>query len=224
MILEFPPVQNADKNGLLAIGGDLEVGSLLLAYRSGIFPWPFDEETLAWFSPPQRAILFFDNFHISRSLEKARNKTTFTFSIDGDFKGVMRHCAELKNRSRQHGTWITPDVIESYYKLHKEGCAHSFECYDGEELVGGVYGVSIGKMFAAESMFYRRPNASKFALCNLIDYLKLQGATWIDVQVLNPFTQKLGAIDVPRREFMKLLKVATGGKETLFPKTASLKA
>lgn len=207
-ILEFPPHESADDDGFLAVGGDLEIDSLLLAYRSGIFPWPFDERTLAWFSPPERAVLFFSEFHISHSLKKARRKSACRFTINEAFDQVILHCAELKNRKRQRGTWITPSMISAYKEMHRQGYAHSFECWDGPELVGGIYGVSIGSAFAGESMFYRQDNASKLALWFLVEELGKRGIEWMDCQVLNPLTESVGAREIPRGEFLKLLESA----------------
>jgi len=207
-ISEFPPVEEADARGLLAIGGDLEVESLLLAYSQGIFLWPFDPEVLAWFAPRRRAVLFFKDLHLSRSLLRERKNTPWSFAIDRNFRAVMTECARSKNRRGGLATWILPKMIEAYTKLHHAGHAHSFECYAGDELIGGIYGVSIGQMFAAESMFYLRPNASKLALCFMVDTLKTWGLSWIDLQVLNPFTESLGAVTVPRAQFQKILLAA----------------
>lgn len=217
-ILTFPPVTEADEDGLLAIGGDLDVNSILLAYRSGIFLWPPNRDILAWFAPPERAVLFFDNFHLSRSFKKEVKKANFTVGFNTQFQAVMERCAELKNRKKQRGTWITEEVIEAYTRLHKLGYAHSVETYNGPELVGGVYGIAINGLFAGESMFYREPNASKFALFHLVEYLKTKGVTWMDMQVLNPFTEKIGAIEIPRADYMKLLEQALKAA-ALFPKT-----
>ncbi len=207
-ILAFPDVSSADEHGLLAIGGDLEVPSLLLAYRSGIFPWPLDEETLAWFAPPKRAVLFFDRIHVARSLERERRRSTLEFKFDQNFAAVIQACAETTNRTKQQGTWITDDIIDAYCALHKSGIAHSIEAYQDGELVGGLYGVSIGAMFAGESMFYRAPNASKLALLYLCDYLGNCGGEWLDCQVLTPHMTQLGAQEIPRAKFMQLLSKA----------------
>jgi len=216
VIAQFPPLETADEYGLLAIGGDLDVESLLLAYRSGIFPWPVDSRTLAWFTPPERTLLFLDEFRISRSLEKERRKTTLRFGFDAHFPAVIHACAELKNRKMQSGTWIIPQMIEAYIELWKAGYAHSIEAHDGDKLVGGLYGVSIGGMFAGESMFYRQPNASKLCMCHLVSYLKEQGVEWIDCQVMTPFLKSLGAREVERRKFIKMLAIEVEKEVKLF--------
>ena len=179
-----------------------------MAYREGIFPWPLDSNCLTWFAPWNRAVLFLEDFHPSRSLQKFRHNSGFTFAVDLNFEGVISSCAELVNRPQQKGTWITTELAKGYLKLHQAGYCHSIETYEGTQLVGGLYGVSIGGMFSAESMFYRRPNASKLALWYLIEYLQQHGANWIDCQVLNPFSRKLGAVEIARDYFMILLKQA----------------
>lgn len=215
-IAAFPDVEYADQHGLLAIGGDLEVDSLLLAYRSGIFPWPLDEDTLAWFAPPKRAVLFFDKLHTSRSLEREQRRGKFGFAVNRNFEGVIKACAETKNRKKQQGTWITKDIIRAYSALHAAGYAHSVEAYREGELVGGIYGVSIGAMFAGESMFYREPNASKLALLHLCELLKTRGATWMDCQVMTPHLLHFGAEEISRRKFTKLLDTAIQKNISLF--------
>lgn len=207
-ILAFPDIEEADENGLLAIGGDLEVDSLFLAYRSGIFPWPLEERFLAWFAPDPRAVLFLNRLHIPKRLERIQKKAEFKTSVDKDFAAVIEGCAKVRNRKGQRGTWITKGMIAAYCKFHQAGFAHSVECWRENKLVGGIYGVSIGGMFAAESMFYLESNASKLALLALIDHLRKQGVAWIDCQVLNPTTESLGATEVPRAEYMKLLAAA----------------
>jgi len=215
-IISFPDIELADENGLLAMGGDLEVESLLLAYKSGIFPWPFDETVLVWFAPPRRALLFLDEFHPSKSLLRENKKAAFTIRIDHDFESVIRNCAELKNRGRQRGTWITEDMIEAYTEFHRAGYAHSIECYQGEKLIGGMYGVAIGRMFAGESMFYRQPNASKLCMLHLVELLKAKGVKWIDCQVMTPFLKAFGAREVTRKQFMELLVPEVGANVKLF--------
>lgn len=205
-ITAFPSIDRADEDGLLALGGDLDLDSLLLAYRSGVFPWPLNRRVLAWFAPPTRALLFLDRLHVPRSLRKFRNRTRWTIDWDRNFSEVIAACAAPVNRGDQNGTWITPAIIEGYTGLHRAGYAHSIECYEDEQLVGGLYGVSIGMMFAGESMFYRKPNASKLALIELCLRLADRGAHWIDCQVMTPTVASLGAIEIERAEFMQLLR------------------
>jgi leucyl/phenylalanyl-tRNA--protein transferase len=207
-IIEFPPVDSADEDGLLAVGGDLEPESLLLAYQNGIFPWPINDELLAWFSPPTRAIISVDEFHISRSLERELKRGRFTTKIDSAFHQVITRCAQVINRGEQDGTWITEEIISAYSELHRLGIAHSFESYLDGELVGGIYGVRVNNFFAAESSFYRKANASKVAMVALYEYLKREGIPWFDCQVLTPFSESFGAKEISRGEFLKLLRGA----------------
>lgn len=209
-IIAFPSVEDADEDGFLCIGGDLEVESLLLAYSSGIFPWPIREGMLTWFAPPRRAVLFLSEFRVSRTLKKDLKNHPFEIRIDHAFAEVIKRCAESTNRGKQKGTWITRAMVKGYTALHKAGYAHSVESYLNGDLVGGLYGVQIGKMFAGESMFFREPNASKIALCALVDNLKAQGVEWIDCQVMNPLFESFGAREVARVEFMKMLRKAIG--------------
>lgn len=208
VIKRFPPVESADEHGLLAIGGDLEPESVILAYQNGIFPWPLDEETLAWFAPPERAVIFLDEFHISRRLRRTLNRGQFTTKRDSAFRSVILRCAELKNRGDQDGTWITEEIINAYTKLHTMGFTHSFESYRGDELVGGLYGIQIGRFFAAESSFFREPEASKVAMCAMVEYLRGQNISWFDCQVLTPFSEGFGAREIPRSDYMRLLASA----------------
>lgn len=217
-ILEFPPVDRADEHGLLAVGGDLEIESILLAYRSGIFPWPLSDDYLTWFAPPERAVLFHEDFHISRSLKKSRRKGWASFAIDSNFEAVITNCAELTNRGDQSGTWITPDILHAYIELHRAGHAHSFECYAEGKLVGGVYGVHCEGVFAAESMYYRVSDASKLTLWFMVSYLKALGLDWFDVQVMTPLLKSFGAIELERPNFMQLLKQTRNQNSSLFAK------
>lgn len=217
MIEKFPPHETASVEGLLAVGGDLEPESLLLAYRNGIFPWPIlGNDVLAWFSPPLRALLFFEDFSISRSLKKLIKNNPYRISFNSCFDEVIRQCAISSHRGNQVGTWITPEMIEAYRLLHRVGYAHSVECFNGTELVGGLYGVSIGGMFAGESMFYLEPNTSKLCLCHLIDHLSSQGLEWIDCQQLTPLFRNFGAKHVPRAQFLNLLSRATNSPPVKF--------
>ncbi|MGH7786445.1 MAG: leucyl/phenylalanyl-tRNA--protein transferase [Candidatus Binatia bacterium] len=204
-IIQFPDPRTASPEGIVAIGGDLHPESVLAAYRQGIFPWPVEKLPLLWFCPAERGVLDFAALHVPRSLARARRQTTLRFTIDRNFPGVIRGCAATP-RPGQQGTWITPAVIAAYVRLHDLGVSHSVEAWDGDELVGGSYGVDVDGAFAAESMFYRRPNASKLALLHLIDYLRRRGLDWIDVQTLTPHMKRLGARLVPRDEFLDRLQ------------------
>lgn len=216
MVIEcFPPIETADEDGLLAFGGDLEPESVLMAYTSGIFPWPLDESTIAWFAPPTRAVIPLDEFHISRRLRRVLKKKPFELRRDTDFRGVITRCAELENRGEQGGTWITSAVIDAYVDLFNLGFCHSFESYLDGELVGGIYGIQIGKFFAAESSFFRVPDASKVAMCFMADYLRGEGVTWFDCQVLTPLSTSFGAREISREKYMERLRAATAGVEVL---------
>ena len=208
-ILAFPPLESADENGLVAVGGDLEVESLLVAYRSGVFPWPLDPQLpLTWFSPAQRAVLEFNNFRLSRSLKKELRKAKGEIRIDCRFEQVVRCCAAMDNRTGQRATWITPAVIEAYVELHRAGFCHSVEYWEGGDLLGGLYGVTIGALFAGESMFFRRANASKFCLVFLVNYLQSHGVEWLDCQVMTPFLAALGSSEIPRSTYLEMLRRA----------------
>ncbi len=216
-VLRFPPVEEADEYGILAVGGDLEVSTLLLAYRSGIFPWPlFGEKYLTWFAPEKRAVLFLDEFHIGRSLRRELSRADYRIEVNKDFEQVIKSCSELKNRGDQPGTWITDAMVGAYIDLHQAGFCHSIECSFEGELAGGLYGVAINRMFAGESMFYRKPNASKIALCFLVEYLRVQKVQWIDCQYMTPLFRSFGAREIPRSEFMTLLNDALADDVELF--------
>ncbi len=210
MIVEFPPVETADsETGLLAVGGDLAVGSLELSYRSGIFPWPTENHPILWFAPPERAIIEFNEFKIPKRLERSLRKSPFTFRVNSNFAEVIKNCAKLTNRKNQQGTWITDEMINAYIEFHKAGFAQSFEVLNGNgELVGGLYGVLINKYFAGESMFYKETNASKFALIQTVEYLKTFEISWMDVQILNPFLATFGTKEISRDLFMQKLNEA----------------
>ncbi len=207
-VISFPPIESADEDGLLAVGGDLAVESLLKAYRSGIFPWPVDEHALLWFAPPSRAIIMFDELHVSRRLVRSLRANPFEHTIDNAFAEVTSRCAEVKNRGDQNGTWITSQVASAYCEMHRQGHCHSVESWRNGELVGGIYGVKIGRYFAAESSFYRAPDASKAAMCHLVSWLAAQGVTWLDCQVITPFSSSFGAREVLRADFMEMLRKA----------------
>jgi leucyl/phenylalanyl-tRNA--protein transferase len=190
--------------GLVAIGGDLSVPRLLLAYRSGIFPWT--DDPITWWSPEPRAIFELDQFHVPRSLARVIRKGVFQITRDRAFRKVMEGCAEPAPGRRT--TWISSQFLEAYTRLHGEGHAHSIECWQGEELAGGIYGLSIGGLFAGESMFHRVNDASKVALCCLVQHLRDRGFVLIDIQMLTPITRQLGAITISRDEYLKRLSEA----------------
>lgn len=201
---------------IISFGDALTVENLREAYTKGIFPWYMDGIPLPWFCPEQRAILQFDELHIPRSLAKERRKNKFRFTIDEDFRHVIEECS-MATRSGQKGTWITSAFIESYTALHEQGMAHSVEAWDEHgNLVGGVYGVDAGGVFCGESMFYKKPYASKLALLFLIDHLKERGSTWLDCQVMTPHMQALGAKELTRKDFLDKLKLAQSGDVTTF--------
>jgi len=199
----MPDPRTALPNGLLAIGGDLEPGTVLAAYRAGIFPWPDPDERLLWWSPDPRAILPLDGFHESRSLRRTRRRAGFRVTFDHAYPRVVEGCAD-----RSEGTWITPAIIAAYVSLHRLGWAHSIEVWAGERLVGGVYGVAIGRFFAAESMFHREPDASKVALAELVEHLRRIGFRLLDVQLPTPHLASLGAVLISRDEYLRRLASA----------------
>lgn len=189
---------------IIGFGGDLSVENLNNAYCNGIFPWHIDGLPLPWFCPERRAILEFGELHIPRTLRKDQKKTEFIFTIDKDFPAVINHCAEAK-RKFESGTWITDEFIETYIEFHKLGKAHSVEVWEKETLVGGLYGVDTGGVFCGESMFHLRSNASKLALLFLIEHLGKRGASWIDIQVMTPHFEVLGAKEIDREDFLDKL-------------------
>jgi leucyl/phenylalanyl-tRNA--protein transferase len=204
MLTHFPDPREATPDGIVAAGGRPEPALLAEAYARGIFPWPVEGYPLLWFSPPERGLLFFEEMHVPRSLARERRRTRLRFTIDHAFERVIRACAGVA-RARESGTWITRDMIRGYCEFHRRGRAHSVEAWEGDELVGGVYGVDAGGAFAGESMFRLRPNASKLALLHLIDHLRARGLDWLDIQVITPHMEALGARLVPREEFLSLL-------------------
>ena len=200
---------------IVAFGARLEVPVLIEAYRKGIFPWPIDQVPLPWFCPKVRAILEFNRVQLSRSLERFRRKCSWSFSIDRDFESVIRACADVE-RPGQDGTWITGEMVDAYIELHEAGFAHSAEVWDGDRLVGGIYGVDPGGAFGGESMFYREPNASKLVLLFLVDHLSKRGLTWLDIQVMTPHMEKMGARNIGRGEFLDRLEAELESGRTLF--------
>lgn len=196
---------STSSDDIVALGGNLEPATLREAYRNGVFPWPAEDLPLLWFCPRERAILEYDRLHVGRSLARARRQAPFTFTIDGAFEDVILHCA-AEPRPGQDGTWITDDMVEAYVRLHHLGIAHSVETWHDGQLVGGLYGVDTDGAFSAESMYYHEPWASKLALLHLLDHLAAHGLRWIDIQVMTPHMERLGARNIARREFLALLR------------------
>ena len=201
--LYFPDVEEADEEGLLAIGGDLSEKRLLLAYRKGIFPW-YQGEDILWWCPDPRFVLFPDELRVSRSMNQLIRKGYFDFSVNRDFLSVISNCKTIGRRG-QDGTWITDDIKKAYCQLHEKGFAHSAEAWKDGQLVGGLYGVRLGKVFFGESMFSKGSNASKFAFIQYVELLKNQGVTLIDCQIYTEHLESLGARMISRKTFVKEL-------------------
>jgi leucyl/phenylalanyl-tRNA--protein transferase len=205
--LRFPPPGLAAPEGLLAVGGDLSPERLLLAYRTGIFPWYAEGEPILWWSPDPRLVLYPREFHVSRSLEKVIRRGDFAVTMDEAFETVIRACADVRC-GRGEATWIVPEIIAAYCGLHRAGFAHSVEAWQGERLAGGLYGVSLGRCFFGESMFTRMANASKVALCALVAHLTAASFDLIDCQVTTGHLQRMGAREIPRELFLEELQRA----------------
>ncbi len=204
--IRFPPVEFASPEGLLAVGGDLSAERLLAAYRHGIFPWYSAGQPILWWSPDPRMVLFPDRIKVSRSLRKRLRRGEYTLRCDTRFRAVMEGCAAPRRApAAAAGTWITPEMIEAYVRLHELGYAHSVECWRGDELLGGLYGVALGGAFFGESMFSRAPDASKVALVYLARQLERWGFRLIDCQVPSAHLASLGAVEIRRRVFLDLL-------------------
>src|ERR1041385_5682329 len=195
------PARSID--GIVALGGPLTTSNLLRAYCRGIFPWPVDG-FVPWCCPEERGILDFNDLHIPRRLARTRRNSSFHFTLDRAFPHVITHCATVK-RKHESGTWITNQMIRAYCELHTQGQAHSIEVWEDTELVGGLYGVDACGSFSGESMFSLRSDASKLALLFLIDHLKERGLDWIDIQMVTPHLEALGAKEVARADFLKRL-------------------
>lgn len=191
---------------IVSFGDELTVENVLEAYAKGIFPWHITGLPLPWFCPEYRAVLDFEDLRVPKSLEKANRNSGFICTFDKAFREVITACAKVP-RADGAGTWITPGFIETYTKVHELGYAHSVEVWDGDELVGGLYGIDAGGVFCGESMFYRRSNASKIALLRLIEHLAERGSDWIDIQVMTPHFEKLGAREIPRDVFLDRLEM-----------------
>lgn len=206
--IQFPDPANLpeDSDGLVYIGGNLNVDTLIKAYSAGIFPWPLEEKyPLFWFCPEPRGIIDFSDLHIPKSLEKLRKKKPYRFTFNQAFTRVMEECVKQK-RPGQDGTWIIPQMIPAYIRLHEQGYAHSIECWKGRKLVGGLYGVGIRGVFSGESMFHLEPNTSKLCFVEMVMRLKQIGLSWMDIQMLTPVTELLGGRYISRRDFLRRLQ------------------
>ncbi|HEX7845930.1 MAG TPA: leucyl/phenylalanyl-tRNA--protein transferase [Chitinophagaceae bacterium] len=204
--LIFPPTHLAEPDGLLAMGGDLSPERLLLAYQNGIFPW-YEGDHILWWSPDPRFVLFPGELKISKSIKPLLNKEAFEFTINKAFSQVIHQCKKI-TRPGQEGTWITDEIEKAYTKMHKLGYAHSAEVWKDGELVGGLYGIRLGKVFFGESMFSKTSNASRYAFIKYVQYLKQQGIELIDCQVYTQYLESLGARMIKGKEFTSLLKKA----------------
>jgi leucyl/phenylalanyl-tRNA--protein transferase len=202
--LAFPDPERADAEGLLAVGGDLSPARLLHAYERGIFPWYSEGLPPLWWSPDPRAVIDATSLHVSRSLARELRQEKFRVTFDHAFEAVMRECG----RGRDDGTWILPEMVDAYVHLHELGHAHSFEAWNGDRLVGGLYGVRRGGLFAAESMFHRETSGSKFALVGAVRSLFAAGVVLFDVQFETPHLASLGATTLPRHEYLARLAAA----------------
>lgn len=201
----FPPVETATEDGLVAIGGDLEVDTLITAYRQGIFPWPISLDfPLAWFSPDPRGILEIEELHLSKSFSKFLKKNPYRVTFNQAFTEVINQCARTY-RKNQPSTWITPDIIQGYVKLFEQELAYSVEVWEDEDLVAGLYGVCMGDFVSGESMFTKEDNASKYALYALLLRLKDKGIPWLDTQMVTPVVEGFGGKYISRPEFLEML-------------------
>jgi len=202
----FPPPSSATDEGIVALGGDLSVETLLSAYSQGIFPWPHEEYPLLWFCPWERGILEFKDLHISRSLKKFISKqTNWSWTWNQSFTKVINACATTP-RPGQAGTWINQEMVAAYERFHIAGYAKSLEVWENDQLIAGIYGVLVKNIFSAESMFFHKPNASKWALWQLVKYLQSIGLEWMDVQMVTPITESFGAKLISQETFLQKLK------------------
>jgi leucyl/phenylalanyl-tRNA--protein transferase len=202
--LFFPAVDEANPDGILAIGGDLSPERLLLAYKSGIFPWFEEGGPLFWWAPNPRMVLFLDELVVSKSMRNLLNRNIFTVTFNQNFREVISNCQQIK-RNGQNGTWITNDMIEAYCKLNELGIAKSVEVWQNQELIGGLYGVDLGHIFCGESMFSKVSNASKVAFIGLANQLKIANYKLLDCQVYNEHLESLGCKEIEREDFMRIL-------------------
>ena len=204
----FPDPLLAGYDDLVAVGGDFSPERLIAAYRAGIFPWFMDQGLIYWFSPDPRMIIEPSKIKVSKSLSKTLKRNTFDIRYDTAFARVMQSCATVRRKGEKEGSWITPEFIAGYTKLHKMGVAHSVEAWQDGELVGGLYGLKMGKVFCGESMFAKVPDASKAALVTLARKLEEEGAHMIDCQVSSPHLERMGGVEIDRGEYLERLKKA----------------
>ncbi|MBC7946557.1 MAG: leucyl/phenylalanyl-tRNA--protein transferase [Chitinophagaceae bacterium] len=202
--LAFPPVHLAEPDGLLAMGGDLTPERLLLAYRKGIFPW-YEGDHILWWCPDPRFVLFPQDLKLNKTVRALLKEEAFDFTINKAFTQVIRHCKQI-TRPGQDGTWITDEVERAFIKMHELGHAHSAEVWQNDQLVGGVYGLRMGKIFFGESMFSRESNASRYAFVKYVQHLQEEGVRLIDCQVYTPYLESMGATMILREDFMRLLR------------------
>ena len=205
--IDFPPARLSRADGLLCIGGDLRPERLILAYENGIFPWFSENEPILWWSPDPRLVLFPKDIRVSRSLRKTIHKGHFHVAVDRDFESTIRFCARPR-KGENEGTWLVQGMIEAYIRLHRMGVAHSIETWTEDRLVGGLYGIHIGKAFFGESMFSLENDASKVALVALANHLRINGFRFIDCQVTSNHLINMGAVEITRNSFLKLLNTS----------------
>lgn len=203
----FPDPVLASDEGILDLSDDLRVERLLEAYSFGIFPWPHEELPTLWYCPTERGILDFTDFRIPKSMQKFMRKSSWTYTFNEAFDEVLDACAAAP-RPGQRGTWITKKMVRAYRDFHRAGYAHSLEVWDGDELVGGLYGVYVAGLFCGESMFFHETNASKFALVKIVEFLKSQGLKWMDIQMVTPLLEQFGGKYVSRSVFLRRLETA----------------
>ena len=206
--LWFPNPRWGVEDGLVAIGGDLSIDRLLLAYSNGFFPWFSykDQEEPLWFCPLERFVIFPSKIHISHSMQQLINQQRYRVTMNEDFEGVIQGCATAQNRNQEEGAWLGPDIMKAYTELHQQGFAASVEVWDGDRLVGGLYGVNLGKSFFGESMFSLVPNASKLALIHLARMLEILGGELIDCQLETPHLRSMGGRFITYEEYIRIIR------------------
>jgi leucyl/phenylalanyl-tRNA--protein transferase len=204
--MDFNPRVN-NPEGLIAVGGSLDIKTLIQAYSCGVFPWPQEGYPNLWFSPDPRGVLDFKDFHVSESLKKfAQKNKNLKFTYDQSFAEVIKAC-QLQSRPGQAGTWITAEMKNAYLNFHKQGYAHSLECWLDQQLVGGIYGVDVAGVFSGESMFFKLPNASKLCFWKLVEKLQAEGRTWIDIQMITPVTKSFGGKHITKEQYLKRIGI-----------------